>query len=178
MRSSYRVAFEGGSGRHWLASWIGLPQNLPRPAFRWSFLATALPATKDLKAIVRVARAMAESGVVVLRYDMTGLGGSSGDFSQTNFTTNLADLRAAIEFAASELGPVTGLLGHSFGGAAALAIAGQSDDLPNPSLSSLAAVATLAAPSDTQHLAALMEFRNPLLHATDEVKWRLAADAG
>lgn len=119
---------------------------------------------KDLKAIVRIGRALAESGVVVLRYDMTGLGGSGGDFSQTNFTTNLGDLRAAIEFAASELGPVTGLLGHSFGGAASLAMAGQLGiNTGTKTLRSLSAVATLAAPSDTQHLAALMELRNPMI---------------
>lgn len=112
---------------------------------------------KDLKAIVRISRAMAASGITVLRYDMTGLGGSDGDFSQTNFTTNVADLRAAIRFATAEIGPVTGLIGHSFGGAASLAVAGE----PQQVVASLRAVATLAAPSETHHLADLMDLMNP-----------------
>jgi uncharacterized protein len=114
---------------------------------------------KDLKAIVRLGRALAGEGIAVLRYDMTGLGSSDGDFSHSNFTTNLADLRAAIDFATQELGPVTGLLGHSFGGAASLAVAGDVAQLPP----SLRAVASLAAPSDTQHLAALMVKMNPAI---------------
>lgn len=160
MRSSYRVGFVGGQGAT-LAGIVDRPTSEP-PAggFPVVVFSHCFTCNKDLKAIVRIGRAMAESGVIVLRYDMTGLGGSSGDFSQTNFTTNLADLRAAIEFATKELGPVTGLLGHSFGGAASLAVAGR-PDAPLPALQSLSAIATLAAPSDTQHLAALMELRNP-----------------
>jgi putative redox protein len=113
---------------------------------------------KDLKAIVRISRALAAAGVTVLRYDMTGLGGSDGDFSWTNFSTNVADLRAAIRFANQELGPVTALVGHSFGGAASLAVAGSPEFVESRTI---AAVATLAAPSDTQHLADLMDRRNP-----------------
>src|SRR5690606_16727466 len=114
---------------------------------------------KDLKALVRIGRALAGAGVTVLRYDMTGLGGSDGDFSHTNFTSNLADLRAAIAWAQATLGPVTGLLGHSFGGAATLALGGSPDLLP----ASVGGIATLAAPSDTAHLADLMVRMNPAI---------------
>jgi len=114
---------------------------------------------KDLKAIVRISRMLAGMGATVLRYDMTGLGGSDGDFSWTNFSTNVADLRAAIKFANQELGPVVGLIGHSFGGAASLAVAGD----PQDAAETLRAIATLAAPSDTHHLASLMERKNPAI---------------
>jgi putative redox protein len=112
---------------------------------------------------------LAKLGVAVLRFDMTGLGGSEGDFSQTNFTTNLRDLQAAIRFAHRELGPVTSLIGHSFGGVAALVTAAKSaaaksaaanEDLP---LAQLKFVATLAAPSDTQHLATFLSRINPAI---------------
>ncbi len=186
MRSSYRVSFTGGNGEV-LAGIVDRPSvehpdmepvatktasdlsgHARHPVVVFSHCFTC---NKDLKAIVRVSRAMAEAGIIVLRYDMTGLGGSGGDFSRTNFTTNLADLRAAIDFANRELGPVTGLLGHSFGGAASLALAGQADSQLGL-LSDLAAVATLAAPADTQHLATLMEFRNPSIasHGSGEVE--------
>tara|TARA_R110002049_G_scaffold185580_3_gene353812 strand:+ start:35188 stop:35808 length:621 start_codon:yes stop_codon:yes gene_type:complete len=96
---------------------------------------------------------LAESGIAVLRFDMTGLGGSDGDFSLTNFSTNQSDLKSAIAFAESELGPVATLMGHSFGGAASLAVASEMD--------SLSSVVTLAAPSDTVHLAHLLSRMNP-----------------
>lgn len=164
-RISRRVEFPGGSGFN-LAGIVdqvvvvtapkegAIRDHSPSPVVVFSHCFTC---NKDLKAIVRTSRAMAASGITVLRYDMTGLGGSDGDFSQTSFTTNVADLRAAIRFATAELGPVTGLIGHSFGGAASLAVAGDPQGLE----SSLRAVATLAAPSDTQHLADLMDIMNP-----------------
>jgi len=156
-RLSRRVQFPGGSGFE-LAGIVDHVErqgdDLPSPVVVFSHCFTC---NKDLKAIVRISRALAASGVTVLRYDMTGLGGSAGDFSHTNFTTNVADLRAAIGFATTTLGPVTGLIGHSFGGAASLAVAGDPQGLER----SLRAVVTLAAPSDTQHLANLMELRNP-----------------
>ena len=156
-RTSRRVQFMGGNGFN-LAGIVdsATPQgDAPSPIVVFSHCFTC---NKDLKAIVRISRALAVLGVTVLRYDMTGLGGSDGDFSWTNFSTNVADLRAAIRFANDELGPVTGLVGHSFGGAASLAVAGSPEFLES---TTIAAVATLAAPSDTQHLADLMERRNP-----------------
>ena len=91
---------------------------------------------------------------------MTGLGGSEGKFSQTNFSTNLADIAAAVRFAAAELGPVTGLIGHSFGGIASLVAAATAHETGLP-LSQLGYTATLAAPSATQHLAELLVRMNP-----------------
>lgn len=118
---------------------------------------------KDLKATVRISRALAKTGISVLRFDMRGLGGSKGDFSQSNFTTNLEDLTAAIRFAGSELGEVTGLIGHSFGGVASLVIAAKNATNKDEStaLGQLGAVITLAAPSDTHHLAKLLLRMNP-----------------
>lgn len=170
-RKSYRVKFAGGAGFD-LAGIIDRPdqdqteqhQNSsdigPPPVAVFSHCFTC---NKDLKAIVRISRGLAEQGIAVLRFDMTGLGGSDGDFSLTNFTTNAADLRAAIQFAGSEIGPVTTLIGHSFGGAVSLFIAGQ-PEVENPEAENpearLAAVVTLAAPSDTKHLAELLVAKN------------------
>lgn len=177
-RRSRRVRFPGGNGFD-LAGIVDLPTDGPHefvgdgdtpresadpvdtpirqsPVVVFSHCFTC---NKDLKAIVRLGRALAGEGIAVLRYDMTGLGNSDGDFSRTHFSSNIADLRAAIEFARQELGPVTGLLGHSFGGAASLAVAGETARL-SPSIR---AVAALAAPSDTQHLASLMVKMNPAI---------------
>jgi putative redox protein len=159
-RKSYRVKFVGGDGSSQLAGIIDRPDGVSdAPVVVFSHCFTC---NKDLKSTVRIARALAELGIAVLRFDMTGLGGSEGDFSQTHFTSNLADLAAAIRFASEEIGPVTGLMGHSFGGAASLATAGKN---PNPNLPPIRAVASLAAPSDTTHLADLLSSMNPAIEA-------------
>jgi putative redox protein len=150
------VKFVGGDGSSNLAGIIDRPDDRhDAPVVVFSHCFTC---NKDLKSTVRIARALAEKGVAVLRFDMTGLGGSEGDFSRTHFTSNLKDLAAAIRFASEEIGPPTGLIGHSFGGAASLAIAsGQA----NSALPPIRAVASLAAPSDTTHLAELLASMNP-----------------
>ncbi len=158
------MKFAGGAGYD-LAGIVDEPQlespDIVAPVAVFSHCFTC---NKDLKAIVRISRGLASMGVRVLRYDMTGLGGSDGDFSQTNFTTNLADLRAAIGFADSNLGPVTSLIGHSFGGAASLAMAGFASTASDADpLSSIRCVTTLAAPSDTKHLATLLATMNPAI---------------
>ncbi|MFK8115499.1 MAG: alpha/beta hydrolase family protein [Rubripirellula sp.] len=158
-RKSYRVRFPGGSGDE-LAGIVDLPESLD--GFPVAVFSHCFTCNKDLKAIVRVSRGLADAGIAVLRYDMTGLGGSDGDFSRTSFTTNVADLRMAVRFAEQELGPVDTLIGHSFGGAASLFAAG---DSPSQSIQSVVA---LAAPSDTQHLAELLSRMNPKIESEGE----------
>lgn len=168
--TSYRVKFSSGLGTHQLAGIIDRPKDwsidsrgdasLP-PAVVFSHCFTC---SKDLKATVRISRALAKAGIGVLRFDMTGLGGSEGEFSQSNFTTNLADLASAIRFARDELGTVTGLIGHSFGGIASLVTAARAHQASEHHLAELvdlSMVATLAAPSDSAHLAVLLEKMNP-----------------
>lgn len=172
-RQSRRVRFPGGNGFE-LAGIVDSPADdffqsaaVDRPLSRAApggdrpppvvVFSHCFTCNKDLKAAVRLGRALAGQGITVLRYDMTGLGDSDGRFSDTNFTTNLADIRAAVRFASQTLGPVSGLFGHSLGGAATLALAG--DPVHRPP--ALAAVACLAAPSDTQHLARLLVQMNP-----------------
>lgn len=162
-RTSRRVRFPGGSG-HELAAIVdsaGPPEGNPVILFSHCFTCS-----KDLKAIVRISRRLAELGFTLLRYDMTGLGQSHGDFSQTNFTTNLADLQAAATFAAQQFGPPRFLIGHSFGGAASLAAAAARDS--HVLLRELRGVITLAAPADTQHLATLLDRLNPDIQATGQ----------
>jgi putative redox protein len=162
-RKSYRVTFSGSLGFP-LAGIIDRPdpQDQSAPVLVLSHCFTC---KKDLKAIVRISRGLADRGIAVLRYDMTGLGGSGGDFSRTSFTSNVNDLQTAIEFASHELGQVTALMGHSFGGAASMSFAGHwsaaNADNPIPALPKPKALVTLAAPSDTVHLAKLLDAMNP-----------------
>ncbi len=104
--------------------------------------------TKDILAAARISKALAAEGLAVLRFDFTGLGGSEGDFENTNFSSNVEDLVAAAE-SLSEAGyQVQLLIGHSLGGAAVLAACHR--------ITSARGVVTIGAPSEpvhvTQHL--------------------------
>lgn len=175
---SYRVRFPGGLQGVRLAGIIDRPNDSdrlnPETTVPVAVFSHCFTCNKDLKATVRISRALAKLGVAVLRYDMTGLGSSEGDFSKTNFKTNLSDLHAAIRFATSELGAVTSLIGHSFGGVASLVAAAKSSQADSTEfgesglLSELRFVATLAAPSDTQHLATLLSRMNPEIETQGE----------
>ena len=102
---------------------------------------------KDNLAAKRIAEALAERGIAVLRFDFTGLGASEGEFANTDFSSNVADLVAAADHLRRTAHAPTLLVGHSLGGAAALAAAGQ--------IPEARAVATIAAPSDPAHVTGL-----------------------
>lgn len=146
---SGRVTFQGGNGYE-LGGIIDAPFD---PCLASAVFTHCFTCSKDLKAIVRISRELAEHGIAVLRYDLTGLGNSRGDFSQTNFTTNRRDLFSAIDFLSEQLQPPSVLIGHSFGGACSLSVAGE--------IPSIKGVVSLASPSDTHHLAQLLERMNP-----------------
>jgi len=134
------VRFPGATG-HELVGRVEMP---PGEVLGRAVLAHCFSCGKDLKAIVRISRALAEQGLIVLRFDFTGLGESAGDFADTNFSSNVDDLEAAAGFLSEEHGPADLMVGHSLGGAAVLAVAGR--------LPEVKAVAPIAAPSSTDHL--------------------------
>jgi len=134
---SIPLNFPGASGAR-LSARLDLPPSGEPGAC--VLLAHCFTCSKNLNAVVNIARALNGEGLVVLRFDFTGLGESEGEFAETNFSTAVADLVSAAEFlAARGMAPAL-LVGHSLGGAAALVAAGR--------IPSLRAVATLCAPSD------------------------------
>ena len=72
---------------------------------------------KDVLAASTIAQALTGLGIAVLRFDFTGLGGSGGNFANTNFTSNVADLVNAADYLRSTHTAPTILVGHSLGGA-------------------------------------------------------------
>jgi len=99
---------------------------------------------KDVAAASRISRALTASGIAVLRFDFTGLGNSDGDFANTNFSSNLQDLLAAVDFLRKEYAAPQLLIGHSLGGAAVLAMASQVPEAK--------AVATIGSPFRAEHV--------------------------
>jgi len=139
-QSHERVTFPGTRGQ--LAARIDRPAGEARA---WALFAHCFTCSKDLKAARWVSRALAEQGIAVLRFDFTGIGESEGDFSETDFSSNLEDLVAAAAYLRAEHAAPRILIGHSLGGAAMLAVAAR--------LPEVVAVATIGAPSDVAHLA-------------------------
>ncbi|HEY1990876.1 MAG TPA: bifunctional alpha/beta hydrolase/OsmC family protein [Gammaproteobacteria bacterium] len=103
---------------------------------------------KDVRAAVNICRALAREGIATLRFDFTGLGESQGDFADTTFTSNVADLQAAAAFLAANYEAPKILIGHSLGGTAVLEAA--------HAIPSSVAVATIGAPADPEHVAMLL----------------------
>ncbi|WP_417321735.1 alpha/beta fold hydrolase [Erythrobacter aureus] len=134
------IATEAG---HALEGSIELPTGLVRGA---ALFAHCFTCTKQSKAAVSVARALASKGIACLRFDFTGLGGSEGDFGRAGFATDVADLVAAAETLLDRFAQPILLVGHSLGGAAVLAAA---NDL---GFDKVAAIATIGAPSDVPHV--------------------------
>lgn len=109
--------------------------------------------SKDLKAIVRISRLLAQRGIAVARFDFRGLGESAGDFSDSNFETNLSDIISVSHWLAEHYQPPRLLMGLSLGGAAMMAVSRK--------IASASGIVTLAAPSCTRHLAEFLFQQNP-----------------
>jgi putative redox protein len=125
---------------------------LQRPAGEpaaFALFAHCFTCGKDNLAAKRIAETLAGRGVAVLRFDFTGLGASEGEFANTHFSSNVADLVAAADHLRRIARAPTLLVGHSLGGAAVLAAAGQ--------IPEARAVATIAAPSDPGHVTGLFK---------------------
>jgi uncharacterized OsmC-like protein/alpha-beta hydrolase superfamily lysophospholipase len=142
-----RFQFTGSEGQQ-LAAALDLPEREP---VAYALFAHCFTCGKDVLAARRIAVALAAKGIAVLRFDFTGLGSSEGDFANATFTSNVADLvRAADHLRETRQAPAI-LIGHSLGGAAILAAAGQIPDAR--------AVVTIAAPSDPAHVTGLFADR-------------------
>src|SRR5262245_61045526 len=123
---------------------------LERPegeASAYALFAHCFTCGKDNLAAKRIAEALAARGIAVLRFDFTGLGMSQGEFANTDFSSNVADLVAAADHLRKTQRAPALLIGHSLGGAAVLAAAARVPEAR--------AVATIAAPSDPSHVTGL-----------------------
>ena len=157
-RRSERVDFEGSDGQR-LAALLELPSSRPRA---YALFAHCFTCSKDIFAAARIAGGLAERGIAVLRFDFTGLGASDGEFANSNFSSNLADLVAAANFLRARGAAPELLIGHSLGGAAVLAAAA--------SVPEARAVATIAAPADPQHIRRLLGDQAAAIEAKGEAE--------
>jgi len=110
----------------------------------WVLFAHGFSIGKDLKPVRTISKTLVDEGYGMMRFDFTGLGQSGGDFSDTNFSSNVKDILSAADFLRVTHKAPCVLIGHSFGGTAALMAA---HELPE-----CKAVASIGSPCDTQHI--------------------------
>jgi len=135
-----KVSFTGALG-HELSALVDRPEGEVRA---WALFAHGFSIGKDFKPLRTISRTLVEEGIGMLRFDFTGLGQSKGKFEDTNFSTNVGDLLAAAGWMREHCRSPSLLIGHSFGGTAALKAA---DEIPE-----CKAVATIGSPADTTHI--------------------------
>jgi len=142
---SQKVTFPNADGEE-LSGILDFPESAPQA---YALFAHCFTCSKNLRAATHIARAMTDAGFAVLRFDFTGLGQSEGAFEDTTFSSNVADLLAAVDWLDSNHRAPEILFGHSLGGTAVLQAA--------PSVPSAVAVATIGSPADPQHVSHLFQ---------------------
>ncbi len=141
-----RLRFRGGQGQSLVAR-LDLPdQGEPRG---YALLAHCFTCSKDLKPLVNISRTLAGRGIGVFRFDFTGLGESEGEFTDTNFSTTVEDLLAAVDHMRSRKAAPRLLIGHSWGGTAIIRAAAEVNEA--------AGVVTIGSPYDPAHVANVFE---------------------
>jgi putative redox protein len=141
-----KVTFPGSQGGE-LSGHLNLPAD--QKAHTYVVFAHCFTCNKNFNAVKNIALGLTQYGFAVLSFDFTGLGASEGDFSDTNFSSNLEDLLAACDFLSQNYKAPELLVGHSLGGAAVLLAAGK--------IKSVKAVATIGAPSHPDHVLHLIK---------------------
>src|SRR5213080_4311811 len=114
-----RVSFASTSGPI-LAGLIDLPEASVRG---WGVFAHGFTLGKDSPAASRICKRLASEGIGMLRFDNLGLGDSDGDWGDGSFSHKVEDTAQAIRFMEESGRRVRLVVGHSFGGAAAIAAA-------------------------------------------------------
>ena len=114
----------------------------------YCIFANVFTGNKNLNAVKYISRALTMNNIAVLRFDFQGLGQSEGDFSHTNFSSNIADIKSAAAFLSENYEAPKIIVGQSLGGAASIFAADEID--------SVTAVATIAAPSKPEHVMHLL----------------------
>lgn len=141
---SEKLTFRGALGQE-LSGRLERPAG---PARGYVVFAHCFTCGKDVLAAARISRALTTHGLAVLRFDFTGIGSSQGEFENTNFSSNVADLVAAAAHLRERFEAPGLLVGHSLGGAAVIAAARQ--------LAEVRAVVVIGAPSHPSHVERLL----------------------
>lgn len=106
----------------------------------WGLFVHGFTLGKNSPAAFRICRGLAAQGIGMLRYDNLGIGDSEGEFGDGSFTVKVEDTVRAAQFLVERGTPPELIVGHSWGGAAAILAAQQ--------IPSIRAVVTIGAPAE------------------------------
>ncbi|MFY0600403.1 MAG: OsmC family protein [Cyclobacteriaceae bacterium] len=143
---SEKVYFQNAEGNR-LSGIIDFPLVGRPKAF--AIFAHCFTCSKNLKAVDNISQGLTDHDIAVLRFDFTGLGQSKGDFSDSNFSSNITDLKSAYDFLEQNYQAPQIMIGHSLGGAAVLHASGD--------LEAVKSVVTIGAPSNPVHVKHLFD---------------------
>lgn len=158
-----KFEFPGSQG-HNLAARLDMPENGKPTAY--ALFAHCFTCGKDLQPVNRIAKALNNDGIAVVRFDFTGLGKSGGEFENTNFSSNVQDLIAAANHMRETLEAPTLMIGHSLGGTATLVAA---NHVPEA-----AAIVTIGAPANTTNVLKQFECDVDKIETDGEAEVKLA----
>lgn len=150
---SEKITFPGSQGEP-LAARLDSPDGGIRA---YALFAHCFTCSKESLAAARISEALVAQGFAVMRFDFTGLGGSGGDFANTDFSSNVADLLQAADYLREQYRAPSLLIGHSLGGAAVLAAAA--------GIPEAGAIATIGAPAEPAHVASHLAAVRPDIEA-------------
>jgi len=123
-----------------LAAVLDAPENGVKA---YAVYAHCFTCSKDLKAIANINESLTKFGIATLRFDMTGIGDSEGEFTETNFTTQIEDFLSVAEYLKEHYEAPKLIIGHSLGGCVAI-----ESSLKLPSVNGVVTIATPAEPSN------------------------------
>jgi len=157
-----KFQFPGSDGQL-LAASLDLPEGAP---VAYALFAHCFTCGQNVLAARRIAEGLAKHGIATLRFDFTGIGASEGEFANTTFSSNIADLVLAADHLRKTRQAPSTLMGHSLVGAAILAAASL---IPEAKC-----VATVAAPSDPSHVTHWFKEQIPDIREKGELEVSLA----
>ncbi len=140
-----KVTFNNSAGNN-LTGYLEMP--LDQKPHNFIIMAHCFTCDKNFHGVRNISKSLTFKGFGVLRFDFTGLGESEGDFSNSNLSGNVEDLVAAAGYLKKEYKSPSMIIGHSFGGAAAIFAAAL--------LPEVKALATIGTPSSLSHVTHLL----------------------
>ena len=123
-----------------------------------AILCHGMESNKESEKIFALSKALAEKGILALRFDFSYVGDSSGKFEEITYSGEVEDLEAACKFMLKLGVQKIGICGSSMGGTVALLFAAQNADV--------ATVVTIAAPVHPER------FASRLLTPEQVQRWR------
>ena len=154
-----KVLFKNNLGYE-LSARLELPIDQHPKAY--ALFAHCFTCSKNTRAARSISQFLTLRGIAVMRFDFAGLGDSEGDFSESNFSSNVDDLVAAAQFLNENHTAPSILIGHSLGGAAVLASANM--------IPTIKAVVTVGAPAEPAHVQHLIQSASEEIEARGEAK--------